>query len=799
MPASHRHQSRRPQPPRQAPVLPLAAIVAEYEKWRQAQNGRPGRGALRDYWRAQDAKHAARADYQLWRHTQCLESLPEKRQDVTHLITQALRHSDADVRFEMLALAVGWLLNGQSAEVVQRLRPSLQGEMKRQVPKLAWQDLTLWLLGVVLGDDPARQLSVLRNFWLKLDPAWKPGRGVPIRGVFENGGLMPAQCFQQWLVMGLRQVLSQLLVVVSDASQNHEISAWQVTLWMLLRDARPAQSPVRYAEIEVLLEAAASARLAGQGIEAARCLSLALHLLPERLPPALKQRCQVAVWTLAELGLAIPPTLAVSLDELPFPGEPVASEKGQEAAQLFRDEADRFQNQLITDLDTDEDWQKLRAAGVVLIHPLAALAWVGKKAQAYGLKKQHDLLRASARLATRHGALGTLARLRAEFPESPEAVSDLAQQLREGQRRLPFCRDDQEWQRQVLCLRQAWGRLEGDLKHESEELFFLHETLLDREATLMRCLPEDVRVLALKHLHGRRAPTQLVQHLEQQPKAFQCLEHQRAVELWSIASETRERPELNGIVWVSAVLRGDAASGKYSWIMQSASGRETVQGRVKSLPGAGPDYASLLAEMGVAARALCADARTVILASSPELRELDWQQAFAGAPVMQVPSWEWAFRTLREPAKVDVPCLQAFVLTAADTSVVKDLMPSALGAPSDLCLLVPGQSVADAASRWLAAEAPESPPKRSLAVGTHRVVMCLGRVSEGRFRDDLQRLSLAQRGRCFISARRTLSLDESSVALEMILKAGNDVLLLERVRLLMMSQPGLWSVSGVLW
>jgi hypothetical protein len=371
--------------------------------------------------------------------------------------------------------------------------------------------------------------------------------------------------------------------------------------------------------------------------------------------------------------------------------------------------------------------------------------------------------------------------------------------LREGQRRLPFCRDDQEWQRQVLCLRQAWGRLEGDLKHESEELFFLHETLLDREATLMRCLPEDVRVLALKHLHGRRAPTQLVQHLEQQPKAFQCLEHQRAVELWSIASETRERPELNGIVWVSVVLRGDAASGKYSWIMQSASGRETVQGRVKSLPGAGPDYASLLAEMGVAARALCADARTVILASSPELRKLDWQQAFAGAPVMQVPSWEWAFRTLRETAKVDVPSLQAFVLTAADTSVVKDLMPSALGALSDLCLLVPGQSVADAESRWLAAEAPESPPKRSLAVGTHRVVMCLGRVSEGRFRDDLQRLSLAQRGRCFISARRALSLDESSVALEMILKAGNDVLLLERVRLLMMSQPGLWSVSGVLW
>lgn len=799
MPAPNRHHSRRPQPSRQVPVLPLAAIVAEYEKWRQAQNGRPGRGALRDYWRAQDAKHAVRADYQLWRLTQCPESPPEKRQEVTQLITQALRHADAEVRFEMLALTAGWLVNGQSAEVVQRLRPILQGELKRQVPKLTWQELTLWLLGVALGDDPSKQLSVLRDFWLKHDPAWKPGRAAPIRGVFENGGLIPAPCFHQWLMTGLRVVLSQQLALVSEAALSPEISAWQLTLWMLLRDARPAQSPVRYGEIEALLEAAASARLAGQGMEAARWISLALHLLPERVPPGLLRRCQVAAWCLGELGLAVPVNLAVSLDDLPFPGEPPTSEKGQDAARLFRDEADRFQNQRLKDLDADEDWQKLRAAGVVLTHPLAALAWVGKKAQAYGLKKQHDLLRGAVRLAAGHGALGTLARLRAEFPESMEAVMELAQRLREGQRRLPFCRDDQEWQRQVICLRQAWGRLEGDLAYEPEALFFLHETLLDREVTLMRCLPEDLRVLSLKHLHGRRAPTLLVQHLEQQPKAFQCLEHQRAVELWSIASETRERPELGGILWVSVVLRGDAASGKYSWIMQSAAGRETAQGRVKSMPGAAPDYASLLTELGAAAGTLCADARAVLLAASPELRDLDWQQAFARVPVMQVPSWEWAFRTLREPAKVDSPCVQVFLLSAAEASVVKGMKPATKGALTDLCLLVPGLSVADAASRWLPAEAPESPPKRSLTVGSHRVVICFGQVPEGRIRDDLLRLSLAQSGRCFISARRALSADESAAALEMIEKAGNELPLLESVRLLQTSQPGLWSVSGVLW
>lgn len=360
-------------------MLPLARIVTDYETWRQSQNGRPGRGALRDYWRAQDGKHGMRADYQLWRHTLCPESPPEKRQDVAALVMQALRHGEGEARGDTLAMAAGWLLKGQPPEVVQRLRPALVGEMKRLVPAVRCHELTGWLLSVALKEEPVLLLSRLRDWGMKLDPSWKPGRRLPLTAALEPGGLIPAMLFHEWLVAGLRAVLTQRLEAVAESADVDEMAAWQVTLWSLLRDLRAPQSPVRYAEIEALLEAAATARCAGQGIEAARWASLALHLLPEKAPAALRQRCQVAAWSLAELGLAVPAGGAISLDELPFPGEPATSEKGQEAARLFRDDADRFQKRLNTSVEADEDWQKLRAAGVVLNHPLAALAWVGKR------------------------------------------------------------------------------------------------------------------------------------------------------------------------------------------------------------------------------------------------------------------------------------------------------------------------------------------------------------------------------------------------------------------------------------
>ena len=166
---------------------------------------------------------------------------------------------------------------------------------------------------------------------------------------------------------------------------------------------------------------------------------------------------------------------------------------------------------------------------------------------------------------------------------------------------------------------------------------------------------------------------------------------------------------------------------------------------------------------------------------------------------MLVPSWEWGFRVLREAVKTEGAGVQSFVLKGEDQVVFNGLNAAAAGPLLDVCFLAPGDSVAEAASRWLAAEALENPPKRSLAICVHRLVICLGAVATGSLRDDLRRLALAQRCRCFLGARRGLSLAESRRVLEVIQSFENERPLLERVHALMVAQPGLWRVDGVLW
>jgi hypothetical protein len=328
----------------------------------------------------------------------------------------------------------------------------------------------------------------------------------------------------------------------------------------------------------------------------------------------------------------------VNLDDLPFPGEAPTTEKGLEATRLFRDEADAFQTHLLSEAETDAEWQKLRSSGIPLHHPLAALAWVGRRAQSYALKKQHDLLQAAVRLSLKHHSLGTLARIRAEHPESAAAVLELNRTLRESQRRLPVLRDWTESRRTTDCLRAAWARLDADAIQDEEALFFLHETLLDREATLLRCFPEDLRALAAEHASSPRRPSALVQALDAEPKLFQSLEHQRAVELWSIASELRERPDMADTVWISLVLKGDATSGKYSWILQSATGRKSAQGRARSAE----EFQSLTAELIALAKSFCPELKRVYLAT--DVSTLTWP---AEIEVKRIPSWEHAFREMR--------------------------------------------------------------------------------------------------------------------------------------------------------
>ncbi|MDZ4286955.1 MAG: hypothetical protein U0984_03300, partial [Prosthecobacter sp.] len=104
-PPKRRHPPRPSAPP--APLEPLGAIVREYEQWRRSQSGKPGRGALRDYWLQRDRQHGQRPDYALWRQTQCPESPPERRQEPIELAVRALRAPEPLVGWPVLALVPG--------------------------------------------------------------------------------------------------------------------------------------------------------------------------------------------------------------------------------------------------------------------------------------------------------------------------------------------------------------------------------------------------------------------------------------------------------------------------------------------------------------------------------------------------------------------------------------------------------------------------------------------------------------------------------------------------------------------
>lgn len=626
-PHGRRPPSRhRPAPTPPVSSTPLGEIVHEFEAWRKAQPGKPSHGALRHYWKPLDAKHGPRPDYLLWRHLHCPDSLPEKRQELGELAVRALKSRDLVTVAPGIVLVTGWLVDGKAGAAEQKVRSVLKEALARNGAALKKDpagDVVHWLAHAVLGDDKAASLVELQALCTRLDPAWKPGRAP----VFPSCARLPVaqRVLARWVVILLRSLT--------------EDAHWLRTAWRLQRGLRPEGALIRPAEWELLMAAASAARLAGSNIEALRLTALVLHLLPDRSPEPLRQRARVAAWFLAESGIEAPEALRVNLDDLPFPGETPASEKGQEATRLFRDEADAFQAHLLREVETDADWQKLRAAGIPLHHPLAALAWVGRRAHAYALKKQHDLLDAAARLAMKHHSLGTLSRIRAEYPASAAAMLELVRALREGQRRLPVLRDAAEWRRCADCLRAAWGRLEADAISDEETLFFLHETLLDREATLLRALPEELRALALEHSKSPRRPSALIQALDAEPKLFQSLEHQRAVEWWSIASELRERPEMAEAVWISLVQRGDAASGKHSWLMQSATGRAKGQGRTRSAE----DQSSLVAELVKAGGALCPEWKRVYLATDFAAM-LSWP---AEMVLKSIPSWEHAFREMR--------------------------------------------------------------------------------------------------------------------------------------------------------
>lgn len=741
--------------------------MREFESWRATQTGKPSRGILKDYWQKQDARYAQRPDYALWRELHGSDSPPQRRQDVTELSLRALKSPESPIFWAALTLLPEVLdLSALSSTKKDTLRQTLRQRLERDrlVPisrsPLASR-LVLFLARSLLAREKTSFWQELQTLLQTATPGWKPGRKVDLN--FWNQEL-PWPATQAHMARRLatvihRQILDQL--PSSKTIDAAELAPWHFTAWTLHRDARPASSPARGMELETLLAAASTARLGGDADQAARLTALVLHLLPPQAPESFLQRCRVAAWHLSEVGLCGHPALQVPFEDLPFPGDPPASEMGQAAAHQYLDAADPAHHHLTQEVQTDPLWDVLRRAGIVLHHPLAALSWVARKAQAYGLKKQHELLQAAATLAARHHRLLTLGRLLPYLPPSAETLLEYAQKLRQNQRRMPFLRDEELGQDCLRSLRHAWAKLEPEALQDPEHLFFLHETLHDRTVTTLRALPADLRLLALRHLHSRNQPSSLVQTLVADPRQMQQLEHQRQVELWSVATELRERAEWATTVWLSIVLRGEPNQGRYSLIIQGPSGRVIHHDRLRAQPSGELDLSPLISTVLQSLAQVSPEATQVLAAVDPALAHQPWAALLKAAgrdiAITLIPGWEWAFRVSRETASpATAPAEWRWPAAWPPTSPL-DTLP----ALSNTVFLLPSADHCDADTRWAAApktdEGQDSPPMRSLQLGQYEQIFSGMPVTQGFLKQDLIRLSLAHNTLSFLSPAKVLN------------------------------------------
>jgi hypothetical protein len=637
----HRHRDRRAAggPAGGATTAgPLAEIVRECEAGRQALGEAPGQ-ALRDFWRKQDSLHGKRADYLLWRQIRGAEVFRGNVELVGELAVRALRSGEAQIRWGGLSLLPALPPGLKAGGLVEAVKGVLgMPGLKEAGTSCEW---VRWLGRVWLetGGEASALMGDLQQMLMKVQAGWKPGRALHLELVSQEAWWpVEVGVVKRWLGRTMVRLVRAGGVAAEAAA------AWLVSAWLLRREGRPAGSLPGAGEVELLLDAGCAARAAGDGHEAWRLTALALQLLPPRAPERLLQRCRVAAWRLAEAGLLAPEGLKVRLDELAFSGDPPDSEKGREAAALYCDEEDPARAVLLREVESDADWQVLRASGVVLHHPLAALGWIGKKAASHAVKKQHGLLEAAARLALRHHCLGSAGKMLAVWPGNAERVLEFARMMRESVKKVPVLRDAEVWAGWAGGLRAAWGRLEVGGIADEEALFFLHETLVDREETTWRCLPGEVRAL-----EGQ--PRALALVLEADLRLMRVLEHQRTVELWEVGAMLRERADLSGSVWVSAVLRGEAGAGRYQVMVQGASGRALWQGRVKAGEGVA-DYSPMLDEVVAAVKKAAPEVQRVLVARDVTLPELPWGERLGAVgdmvTVVFVPSWERAFRELRE-------------------------------------------------------------------------------------------------------------------------------------------------------
>ncbi len=572
-----------------------------------------------------DAKHGDRPDYALWRKLRVPKRIHGREKEIAALARRALSSPENEVRWAALAWLAGLPVEAREENIVKAAQAALRGDPPSGA-RLA-SGLVRWLARAWLGEGQGgKGLEEGRQCLLDLSPEWRSGRAIDFSAV-EREGWLPVETtrLRRWVSLALSEM-------IREQPEAKNASVWLQTAWLLLRDARHATSEAGAAEVAALLDLASLTRREGRPLEAARWAALALQLAPERLPGGLAQRCRAASWLVFEAGLAVPARWGAGLDQMPYPGDPPDSERGREADLELRDPEDLAVTALAYEVDSDPDWQVLRQAMPVLTHPLAALAWVARKAPSHAVKKQHALLEAAVRLALRHGCLTSAGKLLASWPAKPEWLLELARSWQASLRLMPVLRNGQAWADSMSCLRAAWGRLDLESITDHDALFLLHETVAERLMATRLRLPDELQA---------EDDRQLALALRAEPKLLSLLEHQRVPELWEVA-ELARRDDLTGVIWLSVALAGEPEAGRCSVLGVSSGGVKARRWRFQR-----GELAAWWPECQRAIASFIGSASRVVLTLDAALPRTGWNTFLNGAEVWLTPAWEAAFRELR--------------------------------------------------------------------------------------------------------------------------------------------------------
>ena len=148
-----------------------------------------------------------------------------------------------------------------------------------------------------------------------MNPGWRLGR--PLSLALQNAELLlPIR--PSLVASTTAKCLREVLV------DQPALAEWKLVVWQWLSASRRAGQLPDEEEVMALLDAAQSSRLAGDRVQWVRLLALGVQLAPAVVRPSAvaMQRFKAAAWTLAEAGLELPEAFRVSLEELPFPGDP---------------------------------------------------------------------------------------------------------------------------------------------------------------------------------------------------------------------------------------------------------------------------------------------------------------------------------------------------------------------------------------------------------------------------------------------------------------------------------------------